>query len=92
MEWSHANMVTTLEGFSFNDYCLRCQKVAEHKITQEEKLLFGVCSSCSQKRPLTDLNQLYYPKTELWVTRFKVGNLPAAVAGKLLDALKQTKS
>jgi hypothetical protein len=37
---------------------------------------------------MTGLNQVYYPKTELWVTRFKIGNLASVVTGKLLDAVK----
>ena len=37
---------------------------------------------------MADVNQVYYPKTELWVTRFKIGNLPSVVAGKLIDAAK----
>ena len=40
---------------------------------------------------MSGVHQVYYPKTELWVTRFKVGNLPSVVAGKLLDAAKDIK-
>jgi len=40
---------------------------------------------------MTDLNQVYYPKTDLWVTRFKIGNLPSVVTGKLLDVAKHAK-
>jgi len=36
--------------------------------------------------------QVHYPKTDLWVTRFKIGNLPSVVAGKLLDASKSSNS
>lgn len=77
-----------VEGFAFNDYCLRCQKITEHRIEFEGKEFFGFCSSCGDKRPLTEVNQVYYRKTDLWVTRFKVGNLPSVVAGKLLDAVR----
>ncbi len=80
-----------MEGFTFNDFCLRCQKVMEHKIELEGKELYGICSSCGEKRTLTEVKQVYYPKTDLWVTRFKIGNLPGVVAGKLLDALHHTK-
>jgi hypothetical protein len=81
-------MGTTVEGFSFSEFCLKCQKVMEHNVEVERKDFFGVCSSCSQSRLMTDLNQVYYPKTELWVTRFKIGNLASVVTGKLLDAVK----
>ncbi|HUK27637.1 MAG TPA: hypothetical protein VLV31_04370 [Candidatus Acidoferrales bacterium] len=37
---------------------------------------------------MTELKQTYYPASELWVTRFKIGNLPSVVTGKLLDAAK----
>ena len=80
-----------MEGFAFSDFCLQCQKITEHKILPEQKEFFGVCSSCGRKRPMTGLNQVYYPKTALWVTRFKIGNLPSVVAGKLLDAARHTK-
>ena len=80
-----------MEGFTFNDYCLRCQKVMEHRIELEEKELYGICLSCGERRPLTEVKQVYYPKTDLWVTRFKVGNLPSVVAGKLLDAMRHKK-
>jgi hypothetical protein len=60
----------------------------EHKVEVEREDFFGVCSSCGQSRLMMDLNQVYYPKTELWVTRFKIGNLASVVTGKLLDAVK----
>jgi hypothetical protein len=63
----------------------------EHKIVTEQRELFGVCCSCGRKRLMTDVNQVYYPKTDLWVTRFKIGNLPSVVTGKLLDATKHAK-
>jgi len=80
---------SVIEGFSFNDYCLRCQKVTEHKIELNDDDLFDTCASCAKTRLLKDVNQAYYPKTELWVTRFKVDNLPCVVAGKLLDASRR---
>jgi hypothetical protein len=85
-------MGTVVEGFSFNDFCLKCQKVSEHRIEVDGREFFGVCSSCGLRRVMVNLNQVYYPKTELWVTRFKIGNLPSVVAGKLLDAAKNTKA
>jgi hypothetical protein len=84
-------MGTVIEGFAFNDFCERCQKVMEHRITGEGKEFQGSCTGCGEKRPLTQVNQVYYPKTDLWVTRFKVGNLSNVVTGKLLDAPKQMK-
>jgi len=39
---------------------------------------------------MTDLNQVYYEETKLWVTRFKIANLPSVVTGKLLDDVKHT--
>jgi hypothetical protein len=81
-------MGTTMEGFSFSEFCLKCQKVMEHRVEVERKDFFGVCSSCGQSRLMTGLNQVYYPKTELWVTGFKIGNLAGVVTGKLLDAVK----
>jgi len=84
---------TTVQGFTFNDYCDRCDKVQEHRINIEAGRVFAVCSACSRTSELSDLNQIYYPKTELWVTRFKIDNTtPCAVAGKLLDAIHHLKS
>ncbi len=84
-------MGTVVEGFAFNDFCLRCQKVMEHKIALQGKDLLGICSSCGEQRAMTDVNQVNYPKTSLWVTRFKIGNLPCVVEGKLLDAVPHAR-
>jgi len=84
-------MENMVDGFVFNDFCLQCQKVMEHKVALEGNEFFAVCSKCDQKRHMINLNQVYYPKTDLWVTRFKVGNLPSVLAGKLLDAVKHAK-
>ena len=84
-------MDNMVDGFVFNDFCLQCQKVMEHKVALEGNEFFAVCSKCDQKRHMINLNQVYYPKTDLWVTRFKVGNLPSVVAGKLLHAVKHAK-
>ena len=80
-----------VEGFAFGDFCQRCQKVVEHKVELHGKALIGVCASCGEKRTMTDANQVYYPKTDLWVTRFKVGNIQNVVTGKLLDAAKHAR-
>jgi len=77
-----------MDGFSFSDFCLRCQKVTEHRVEVDGKEFSGVCPTCGQSRPMLNLNQTYYPKTDLWVTRFKIGNLSSVVTGKLLDASK----
>jgi len=84
-------MGAEIEGFTFNDYCLPCQKTTIHKIVLEGKQLFAACSSCGEKRELTEVKQAYYSNTDLWITRFKVSNLPAVVAGKLLDAIRNGK-
>jgi uncharacterized Zn finger protein len=77
-----------IEGFAFNDYCLQCQKTTVHKIVLEGKELLGACSSCGEKRALTEVKQVHYSNTDLWVTRFKVGNLPSVVTGRLLDDVR----
>jgi len=85
-------MESLIEGFVFNDFCLQCQKVMEHKIASLGNEFLGVCSSCGQKRVMVDLNQVYYPETDLWVTRFKIGNIPSVVTGKLINAEKRAKT
>jgi len=80
-----------IEDFAFNDYCLQCQKTTVHKIVLEGKELLGACSSCGEKRALTEVKQVHYPNTDLWVTRFKIGNLPSVVTGRLLDAVRNSK-
>jgi hypothetical protein len=84
-------MGRTVEGFSFTDFCLKCQKLSPHRIEVDGKELFGICSSCGRSRVMSALHQVFYPKTDLWITRFKIGNLPSVVAGKLLDAAKEIK-
>jgi hypothetical protein len=84
-------MGVEVEGFMFNDYCLQCQKTTIHKIVLEGKQLLGACSSCGEKRKLTEVKQVYYSNTDLWVTRFKIGNLACVVAGKLLDDIRKGK-
>ena len=81
-------MEKVIDDFIFNDFCLKCQKIMEHRISLEADEFFGVCTSCGEKRRMTDVNQVYYPKTDLWVTRFKIGNLPSVVTGKLIDIAK----
>jgi len=84
-------METVVEGFVFNDFCQQCQKVMGHRIEQEGKELMGVCTVCGAKRSITEPDQVFYPKTDLWVTRFRVGNTSSVVAGKLLDVVRQGK-
>ena len=81
-------METSIGGFAFNDFCQRCQRVAEHAIIAERKEIKGKCSICSEKRLITEVSQLYYSNTDLWVTRFKIGNLTNVVTGKLLDTVR----
>jgi len=81
-----------VQGFCFSDFCLKCQKVTEHQIEVDGRKYSGVCSSCGRSRPMVNPTQVHYPKTDLWVTRFKIGNLPSVVAGKLLDASKSSNS
>jgi hypothetical protein len=85
-------MVKVIDGFSFNDFCLTCQMVMEHKVTLEGKDFFGICGSCESKRLMADLNEVYYPKTELWVTRFKIGNMPGVVTGRLTKTSRGTRT
>jgi hypothetical protein len=84
-------MERVVEGFAFNDFCAHCQKVMEHKIVLDEREFWGTCNSCGNKRPIMDPNQVYYSKNDLWVTRFKIGNLPSVVTGKLIDTAKHSK-
>src|SRR3989304_539728 len=85
-------MENMVDGFVFNDFCLQCQKVMEHKVALEGNEFFAVCSKCDQKRHMINLNQVYYPKTDLWVTRFKVGNLPSIRGVTLLVAIRYDKT
>ena len=80
-----------MAGFSFSDFCIHCQKVTENTVEGDGKELFGKCQSCGVQRRMTELKQTFYPATELWVTQFKIGNIPSVVAGKLLDAARQTR-
>jgi hypothetical protein len=84
-------MESAIEGFAFNDFCVQCQRVMEHKIVLDGNQFSGTCGSCGNKRPMMDPNQVYYPKNDLWVTRFKIGNLPNVVTGKLIDSAKHSK-
>lgn len=79
-----------VNGYSFNDFCEKCGKVTENKIAMADSLV-GICAACDSQRPLTDLKQVYYSNTDLWVTRFKVGNLDNVVEGKLLDSTRTSK-
>jgi hypothetical protein len=85
-------MARVVDGFSFNDFCFKCQKVSEHRIEVDGKDFVGICPTCGRGRPMAGLKQVYYPNTQLWVTRFKIGNLPSVVTGKLLDAVKSFRN
>jgi hypothetical protein len=82
---------SVIEDFVFNDFCIQCHKVVEHKISLQGKEFLGVCSSCGQKLLMTDINQTYYPQKDLWVTRFKIGNMPSVVAGQVLEVAKRAR-
>lgn len=41
-------MGTVIEGFVFSDFCERCQKVMEHKVTVDGKEFDGICTSCGE--------------------------------------------
>ena len=84
-------MESEVEGFAFNDFCAQCQKVMRHKIVLDGAEFLGICGSCGRRRPMMDPNQVYYPKNDLWVTRFKIGNLPSVVTGKLIDSAKHSR-
>jgi hypothetical protein len=86
-----AALESVVEGFAFNDYCIQCDKIAEHRISLQGKEFLGVCSSCGQKRLMTNISETYYPQSDLWVTRFRIGNVPGVVAGKVSDAAKRAK-
>ena len=81
--------MVTIDGFVFNDFCGRCRRVTQHKIVSESGELYGVCVSCNLARPIMEPAQVHYTSTDLWVTRFKVGNLQNGVTGRLLDAVKE---
>lgn len=81
-------MGRVVEGFTFNDFCLKCQKVTAHRVEVDGKNFLGICSSCNQPRIMANMQQVYYPGTQLWVTKFKIGNLDSVVAGKLLEAAR----
>jgi hypothetical protein len=81
------NGMRIIGGFTFNDFCQRCQNVTGHGIAASDSTVVGICSGCELRRLLTELRQIFYPKTTLWVTRFKVNNLDNVVAGRLLDSI-----
>jgi hypothetical protein len=87
-----ATSAGVVEGFAFNDFCSQCHRVVEHKISLHGEEFLGVCSSCGQKRLMIDINQVHYPEKDLWVTRFKIGNMPSVVAGQLLDVARRARS
>jgi hypothetical protein len=76
-----------INGFTFYDFCQPCQKITKHRIAADNSSVLGVCESCQLQRPLTELVEVFYKETDLWVTRFKISNMSNVVAGKLLVAI-----
>jgi len=82
-----ANCRMRVSGFTFYDYCQSCQKVTKHRIEAEKLIVLGVCELCNLKQQLTELKEVFYERTNLQVTRFKMGNRNNVVTGNLLHAL-----
>lgn len=51
-------------------------------------MVVGVCESCDHSQQLSELVEVFYDKTDLWVTRFKMSNMNNVVVGRLLHALR----
>jgi len=77
-----------IDGFMFYDFCQTCKKVTKYRIEADRSSVLGVCESCEQHQPLTELNEIFYQESDLWVTRFKMGNMNNVVTGKLIHALR----
>ena len=77
-----------IDGFTFYEFCQVCEKVAKHRIEADSSITLGICESCDHSLPLSELNEVHYDKTDLWVTRFIMGNMNNVVAGRLLRALR----
>jgi len=79
-----------INGFAFYDYCQSCKIVTKYRIESDNSSVLGVCGSCEQQQALADLNEISYEKPNLWVTRFKIGNMNNVVTGKLIHALRSS--
>ena len=77
-----------IEGFAFYEFCQFCQKVAKHRIGTDNSAVLGLCESCEHRLPLSELKEVFYHNTDLWVTRFKISNMNNVVTGRLLHALR----
>ena len=77
-----------IDGFAFYEFCQSCQKIAKHRIETDSSIGLGVCESCDHSQQLFELNEVFYDKTDLWVTRFKMNNMNNVVVGRLLHALR----
>ncbi len=77
-----------IDGFTFYEFCQFCQKIAKHRIETDSSMVLGVCESCDHSQQLSELDEVFYDKTDLWVTRFKMSNMNNVVAGRLLHALR----
>ena len=80
-----------IDGFTFYEFCQFCQKIAKHRIETDSSMVLGVCESCAHSQQLSELNEVFYDKTDLWVTRFKMSNMNNVVVGRLLHALRSWK-
>jgi hypothetical protein len=76
-----------IDGFAFYEFCQFCDKIAKHRIEADGSMVLGVCESCNHSLPLSELSEVFYDKTDLWVTRFKMDNMNNVVTGRLLHAL-----
>jgi hypothetical protein len=77
-----------IDGFAFYDLCQFCQKIVKYNIEADKSMVLGVCESCQQPQPLSELKEIFYIETDLWVTRFKISNMSNVVTGRLLHALR----
>lgn len=78
-----------INGFTFYDFCQLCQKITKHRIAADNSSVLGVCEACQFQRPITELAEVFYQETDLWVTRFKISNMSNVVAGNLLVAIRK---
>jgi len=76
-----------INGFAFYDYCQYCKMITKYRIETDNSSAIGVCESCEHSQALAELNEIFYQKTGLWVTRFKMSNMNNVVTGKLIHAL-----
>ena len=77
-----------INGFAFYDYCPFCQRIAKYRIEADNSSVLGVCESCEHPQPLSELKEVFYKKTDLWVTIFQIRNMSNVVTGKLLHAIR----